>query len=100
VVGGRISEVGSVATIQALGIAVLIGVVPKIQALFVLSTTTLGLRTGILPRWLIVLSAALGVVLLINVTFFTTSVYVFPAWVFVVSFVLLVRPHPQPQNEL
>jgi hypothetical protein len=75
-----------------LGIALLLGVVPKIQALFVFSTSTLGLRTGILPRWLIVLSVIVGVGLLINITLFTASVYIFPIWVLAVSLVLLIRP--------
>lgn len=98
VVGGRVSEAGSVSTMRALGVALLIGIVPKIQALFVFSTSTLGLRTGILPRWLIVLSMIVGVGLLINITFFTTSVYIFPSWVLVVSLVLLVRPRPLRQD--
>lgn len=75
-----------------LGIALLLGVVPKIQALFVFSTSTLGLRTGILPRWLFVLSVIVGVGLLINFTLFTASVYIFPIWVLAVSLVLLIRP--------
>ncbi len=78
--------------VWGVGIAVLLGVVPKIQALFVFSTSTLGLRTGILPRWLIALSVIVGVGLLINIALFTTSVYIFPAWVLAVSLVLLIRP--------
>ncbi len=81
-----------VSMMWGLGIALLLGVVPKIQALFVFSTSTLGLRTGILPRWLIVLSVIVGVGLLINITLFTASVYIFPIWVLAVSLVLLIRP--------
>ncbi len=92
VVGGEVSDVGAVSLMRALGVAVLIGILPKIQALFVFSTSTLGLRTKIFPRWLVVLGSVVGVGLLINVTFYTASVYVFPAWVLVVSAVLLVRP--------
>jgi len=93
-VGGRIPEAGPASIMRALGIALIIGVVPKIQALFVFSTGTLGLRTGILPQWLIALSFITGVGLLINITFFTPSVYVFPSWVLMVSLVLLIRPRP------
>lgn len=99
-VGDRVPDPGSASMTRAVGIAVLIGVVPKMQAVFMFSTGTLGLRTGILPRWLIIVSFVIGAGLLINISFFTTSVYAFPAWVALVSIVMLVRPHPPGQVEI
>jgi hypothetical protein len=89
---GRVPELEVVTSMRALGITIFIGVVSKIQAMFVLSTGTLGLRTGIFSRWLVVLTVVVGLGLFINVTFFTAGFYMFPAWVVIVSIELLVRP--------
>lgn len=99
-VGGSVTEPESASMARALGVAVLIGVVPKLQAVFMFSTGTLGLRTGTLPRWLVVVTILSGAGLLINISFFTPSVYVFPAWVALVSIVLLVRPRPLDRVEI
>lgn len=99
-VGGRVPDSGSASMTRAVGIAVLIGVVPKMQAVFMFSTGSLSLRTGTLPRWLIVVTILSAVGLLINISFFTPSVYVFSVWVALVSIVLLVRPQPRDQLEI
>jgi hypothetical protein len=59
-----------------------------------LSTATLSRATGALPRWLIVLSYVVGVAEFVNVTIAEPTVYVFPAWMALVSVVLLVRRPP------
>lgn len=99
-VGGRVPDPGPASMTRAVGIAVLIGVVPKVQAVFMFSTGSLGLRTGTLPRWLIVVTILSATGLLINISFFTPSVYVFPVWVVLVSIVLLVRSRPRDQFEI
>jgi hypothetical protein len=62
---------------------------PGIAALFVFSSSTLGSRTSVMPRWLAVLGYVLGIGLLVDVTFSTPSVYAFPAWLALVSIVLV-----------
>ena len=93
-VGERTPDAGAASMMRALGVAVLLVVVPRFQALFIFSMSALGKRTGALPNWLNILSVVVGLVLLINVLFFTPSVYIFPAWIGVVSLVLLFRPRP------
>ncbi len=74
---------------------IILGVVtPRIASLFILSMSTLALRTGALPKWLIVASYLTGIANLVNVTFASPNVYVFPVWMTVVSVYLLVAaPH-------
>jgi FtsH-binding integral membrane protein len=55
------------------------------------STAGLARATGALPRWLVWLTYGLGVVELVNVTFATPTIYLVPAWIGLVSVVLLIR---------
>ena len=66
-----------------------------LATLVVFSTAALGRATGALPRWLIWLSYAVGIVELVNVTVATPTMFVFPAWIGLVSVVLLVRTPPR-----
>jgi len=93
-IGGRVPDAGAVSMMRGFGSALLLAITPRFQALFIFSMSALGMRTGVLPTWLNVLGVVVGLGLLINVTFFTPSVYIFPAWVAVVSVVLLIRPRP------
>ncbi len=72
---------------------------PRFTALVMLSTATLARATKTLPNWLILLSYALGVVVLVNVTVSEPLIFVFPAWLAVVSVVVLLR-HPVHGFEL
>ena len=49
-----------------------------------------------LPRWAVLVSYLLGVWLLVNFTFLTPNVYLFPSWVALISIELLIRRHSQP----
>lgn len=46
---------------------------------------------GALPRWLVWLSYIVGIGEFVNVTIARPTVYVFPAWIALVSIVLLIR---------
>ena len=65
---------------------------PRIGSLFIFSLSTLALRTGALPRWLILVSYAVGVAMFVNITMASPNVYMFPAWMALVSIVLLFHP--------
>jgi hypothetical protein len=56
-----------------------------------ITTTGLARAAGMLPRSLVVLSYLLAAFLLVSVTFHPAILLVFPAWVLLVSTVLLVR---------
>jgi hypothetical protein len=74
------------------GAAVVLSVfAPRIATLVMFSTAGLGRATGALPRWLVWLTYVVGVVELVNVSIATPTVYVMPAWIALVSIVLLVR---------
>ena len=81
---------------RSVGVIAVVIFMPRMQALFVFSTAALGLRTGALPRWAVVVSYLLGIWLLVNFTFLTPNVYLFPFWVALISVELLIRRHSQP----
>jgi hypothetical protein len=69
----------------------------KMAGVFMISTSTIVFRTGILPRWLAVLGFGCAVVLLLIITGWPWIVLLFPLWMFVVSTRILVaefRPFP------
>lgn len=92
--GGVEIDPGAAAITRAFAFVVLAVFAPRMAALFVFSSSTLALRTGVLPRWLSYFGYLLGVMLLLDVTFTTPIVYAFPSWIALVSIVLLFRRHP------
>ena len=61
----------------------------KMAGAFMLVSSTIGRRTGALPRWFTLLGLAAGIVMLFSVGFFEPLALIFPAWVAVVSVLLL-----------
>jgi hypothetical protein len=90
-VGGRFPDPGAASMARAFAATVLAVFGPRVTALVMISTASLGRTTGALPRWLVALSYLLGVIELVNVTLSQPSLYVFPAWLALVSVVLLIR---------
>ncbi|MDJ0497405.1 MAG: hypothetical protein QNJ89_06220 [Acidimicrobiia bacterium] len=91
---------GAASMIRSYALVVLAVFAPRVAALVVFSSSTLGLRTGVLPRWMILVGYAVGVSMLLNVTFYSPSVYIFPGWIALLSLVLLFHHHPQrPRSE-
>jgi hypothetical protein len=65
----------------------------RMAAVFTLSVSTVGLRTGALPRWVSYLGYLVGLLLILAAAEFKWTQLDFPAWVLLVSLVLLfVRP--------
>ncbi|MGI9615007.1 MAG: hypothetical protein ACR2QO_19000 [Acidimicrobiales bacterium] len=65
-------------------------IVPRIASVFIISTSTLALRTGTMSTWFVTVSYLTGFALLLNVTFAEPSIYVFPIWMAAVSLYLLL----------
>jgi len=63
----------------------------KMAGVFMFSTSTILLRTGIVRRWIPYLGYALGVVLLLSIGVIVWIPLVFPVWVFLVSAVILLE---------
>ena len=65
-------------------------------AVFMIVSSTIGLRTRTLPRWLAYLGFVVALVLLFSVSYSRVFVLIFPAWVAVISIELLLRRRPSP----
>ena len=61
----------------------------RMGAVFVLSTTTIGMRTGVIPRWLIVAGYVAALILLVGTSLSTWMNLVLPVWALILSVVLL-----------
>jgi len=62
----------------------------RMAAVFTMVVTNLGRRTGIIPRWLVVLGYTVGIVLLLAPPRTPYVALLFPLWVFVLSVHILV----------
>ena len=76
---------------RALGFAFLFVFGVRIAAVFMLVVSTIGLRTGLLPRWLAIAGYVVGIVFLLTVTYVELLALLLPAWVTAVSIVILRR---------
>lgn len=73
-----------------LGAALLLVVAPRVQAVFIFTTSTLFLRSRVLPSWVAVAGYLLGAMMFIVPIVWRSLGLGFPVWVFAVSIVLLV----------
>jgi hypothetical protein len=62
----------------------------KMAAVFMISTSTVVIYTGIAPRWIAVLGYVLALILLLSSYLISWSVMVLPIWVFLISFCILM----------
>jgi hypothetical protein len=68
----------------------------RMAGVFMISTCTLSLRTGILPRWMAYLGLVLALFLLLSLGTFFWAPLVFPLWVFLISVYILVSNLGEP----
>jgi hypothetical protein len=81
--------------LSSLGYALVFVYGVRAAGMYMLTTTGLMRSTGLLPRPLVLLSYLVAAFLLLSTTFHPAILLVFPAWVLMVSIVLLVhRPPP------
>lgn len=64
---------------------------PRVATLVMFATAGLGRSTGALPRWLVMTTYVIGVAAFVNVTVARPTIFIVPAWIALVSIVLLVR---------
>jgi hypothetical protein len=62
----------------------------RMAGVFMISLGTIWLRTGIMPRWLVVITYLLALTLLLGISLSLWVTLIFPSWVFVISVFLLV----------
>jgi hypothetical protein len=63
----------------------------RMAAVFMISLATIWLKTGLMPRWLVVVSYLVAVALLIASDVSMWLTMAFPAWVLIVSVLILLR---------
>ena len=61
----------------------------KMACVFMMTTCTLSLRTGIFRRWMAFLGVALALFLLLSMSFVPWSPLVFPLWILLISIHIL-----------
>ncbi len=76
-----------------LGAALLLVVAPRLQAAFIFTTSTVFLRSRVLPSWVAVAGYIIGSAMFIAPIVWRSLGLAFPVWVAVVSVMLLLR-HP------
>jgi hypothetical protein len=79
----------TVVTIRALAFGFLFIYAIRMAAVFMIVVSTIGMRLGVLPRWLVVAGYLAALVLMLNVSYLGAFVLVFPALVAAVSVVIL-----------
>jgi hypothetical protein len=79
----------TVVTIRALAFGFLFIYATRMAAVFMIVVSTIGMRLGVLPRWLVVAGYLAALVLMLNVSYLGAFVLVFPALVAAVSVVIL-----------
>lgn len=89
--GGAPLSVDGVSLLRALGYTLLFAFATRAAAVFMIATATIGIRSGVFPRWFAVAGYLLGLVLLVAVSFWDWFILVLPAWVAVVSLFILRR---------
>lgn len=70
----------------------------RMAAVFVFATTTIGMRIGLLPRWLVIYGYISGVLLLIGASVNPWMNFVLPAWTLVLSSFILIKGGQAPQG--
>jgi len=71
----------------------------RMAGVFMISTCTLSLRTGIIPRWMIFLGLALAAFLLLSMGYFAWAPLVFPLWTLLISVHILRDNLSNPKLE-
>lgn len=95
-IGFGIYRFGRVMIYQLLNIYAL-----RMAGVFMISTSTLAIRTGFLPRWIALLGYALAIILLVSIGHYSWITLVFPLWVLLIScYILLVNLKSKPCDPL
>jgi hypothetical protein len=89
--GGTQPSAESITLLRALGYTLLFALATRAAAVFMIATATIGIRSGVFPRWFALVGYLLGLVLLVAVSFADWFILVLPAWVAVVSVFILQR---------
>jgi hypothetical protein len=88
---GRVPDASSLAAMSGLGTTLILVVLLRIQAVFVVSTSTLALRSSAFSRWLSYLGYGIALAMFFMPILTEPVGLAFPIWVGILSTVLLLR---------
>ena len=71
----------------------------KMACVFMVSTSTVVIRTEIAPRWIAILGFVLACALLVGSYYLSWSIVVLPIWVFLLSIHILIHNFRGPQGD-
>ena len=71
----------------------------RAASIYMFAICTLWTKTGVMPRWLTILTYILAFGFLVTAQSIREAKYIFPAWVFVVSVYILVLDYKNTRNE-
>ena len=84
-----------VAVLRALSYALLFAFGTRAAAVFLVSAATIGVRSGVFPRWFAATGYFVAAVLFVVVTFWDWMILMLPIWVAIVSLFLIGRELPR-----
>lgn len=91
---------GSLRALAAFGDTLMNVMGVRMASIFVLATSTLGLTTGVLPRWFNLIGYVFGGLLMLSPVVESSFSLAFPIWVIVLSVMLLFHVANVPDDEI
>ena len=85
---------------RALSYALMFAFGTRAGAVFLIAMSTIGIKSGVFPRWFARAGYVVGLVLLVVVAFWDWIILVLPAWVALVSLYILRRERARRMNVL
>jgi len=96
----RPAESETYAVCREMGYVLLNTYAVKMAAVFIIVTSTIGLRTAVFPRWMVFVGYVLALVMLLTITDFAWIALIFPTWVLLLSAYILVTDFSQGHQPL
>jgi hypothetical protein len=90
-VGKQVPDPGATSMSRAVAAVVLSMFAPRVATLVILSAASLCRSSHAVPMWVIVVSYILGIAAFVDVTVSEPALIIFPAWMVMISVVLLIR---------
>lgn len=88
---GRVTDVRTLTALTGFGTGLTLLVLPRLHAVFMISTSTLALRTSAFSRWLSYLGYGLAAAMFFTPLLFEPIGLAFPVWVGILSIAIIIR---------
>jgi len=88
--GSHPAQSEAYAIARAVGYALMNTFAVKMAAVFIIVTSSIGLRTAVFPRWIAFVGYVLALAMLLTISGFAWIALVFPSWVLLLSAYILV----------